>query len=201
MVLEWSYYDIHEAIVSEEIWNAVQEKRKETGIRYEKTYIMEHANILSGILKCPVCGSGMYGNVNRKKKKDGTYYKDYFYYACKHRLRVDGHNCDYHKQWGQDKVNAAVEELIKKLVQNKKFEAAIKDKINSKIDTAELETELNNLKKKQRQLDTAKDMLGKQIDILDVSDRLYERKYQDMQKRLNYMYDEIEIVENKMSEL
>ena len=23
----------------------------------------------------------MYGNVNRKKKKDGTLYKDYFYYA------------------------------------------------------------------------------------------------------------------------
>lgn len=25
----------------------------------------------------------MYGNVNRKKRKDGTAYKDYFYYACK----------------------------------------------------------------------------------------------------------------------
>lgn len=32
----------------------------------------------------------MYGNVNRKKKGDGTYYRDYFYYACKHRLHVDG---------------------------------------------------------------------------------------------------------------
>lgn len=34
-------------------------------------------------MKCPLCGSGMYGNVNRKKRKDGTAYKDYFYYACK----------------------------------------------------------------------------------------------------------------------
>ncbi len=44
---------------------------------------MDHEHILSSILKCPLCGSGMYGNVNRKKRKDGTAYKDYFYYACK----------------------------------------------------------------------------------------------------------------------
>lgn len=29
--------------------------------------------------------------VNRKKHPDGGYYKDYFYYACKHRKLVDGH--------------------------------------------------------------------------------------------------------------
>ncbi len=33
----------------------------------------------------------MYVNVNRKKHPDGGYYKDYFYYACKHRKLVDGH--------------------------------------------------------------------------------------------------------------
>ena len=84
----------------------------------------------------------MYGNVNRKKKEepDGSYshYKDYFYYACKHRMKVDGHNCDYRKQWGQAKIDEAVAEVITKLVHNEKFELAIKEKINSKIDTKEL---------------------------------------------------------------
>ena len=70
----------------------------------------------------------MYGNVNRKKKKDGTLYKDYFYYACKHRRLMNGHRCDYHKQWSEDKVNNAVEEVIRKLVQNPKFEEAIRKK-------------------------------------------------------------------------
>lgn len=41
----------------------------------------------------------MYGNVNRKKKKDGTLYKDYYYYACRHRTMVNGHKCGYRKQW------------------------------------------------------------------------------------------------------
>lgn len=58
-------------------------------------YSLDHEHILSENLKCSLCGSGMYGNVNRKKKKDGTFYKDYFYYACKHRQLVDGHKCDY----------------------------------------------------------------------------------------------------------
>lgn len=79
----------------------------------------------------------MYGNVNRKKKKDGSRYKDYFYYTCKHRCSVDG------KQWGEDKVNAAVAEVIKKLVQNPKFEAATRQKINIRIDTGELEQKIS----------------------------------------------------------
>ena len=51
------------------------QKRVKTGVKYEKTHSLDHEHILSGILKCPLCGSGMYGNVNRKKKKDGTFYK------------------------------------------------------------------------------------------------------------------------------
>lgn len=195
------YDGIHEAIISEEDWLVAQEKRKRTGVKNEKTHSLEHAHILSGILKCPVCNSGMYGNVNRKKKGDGSYYRDYFYYSCKHRLKVDGHNCTYGRQWGQDKVNAAVEEVIKKLVNNPKFVEAVKNKINSKIDTEELEREVASLQKTHRQLNTAKDKLGTEIDNLDITDKLYERKYNDMQDRLYSLYDKIEQNEAEVAEL
>jgi len=152
------------------------------------------------LLKCPVCGSGLYGNVNRKRKNDGSLYKDYYYYACKHRLEVDGHRCSYKKQWGQEKVNAAVEEVIKKLVQNARFEEAIREKIGSKIDTKELETELESLRKKLRQLNGSKTKLGQQIDALDVTDNHYDRKYEDMQERLYSLYDEIEAIECGVAE-
>ena len=193
------YDGVHEAIVSESDWQMVQQKRRETGVKYEKTYSLEHEHILSGILRCPVCGSGMYGNVNRKRKKDGSLYKDYFYYACKHRIKVDGRRCDYRKQWGQDMVNEAVAEIIRKLVQNPKFEEAIRKKINSHIDTSELENELDALNKQLRQLNGAKDKLGQQMDRLDISDRYYDKKYQDMQDRLYKLYDEIALAEEKLS--
>lgn len=98
----------------------------------------------------------MYGNVNRKRKKDGSFYKEYYYYACKHRLEVDGHHCDYNRQWKQETVDEALEEVIRKLVRNPKFEAAIRQKICSRIDTGELEAELDGLRKRQRQLVGAK---------------------------------------------
>ena len=156
---------------------------------------------MSGLLRCPICGAGMYGNVNRKKKKDGTFYQDYYYYACKHRMEVDGHRCDYNRQWKQEKINAAVEEVIHKLVNNPRFAEAIKAKIGAKVDTGELEAEREALEKKLRQLQGAKTKLGKQIDALDVTDRHYDRKFDDMQSRLDSLYDEIEAAEDEIGEL
>lgn len=43
---------------------------------------------------------------------------------------MDGHHCDYRKQWSEDKVNNAVAEVIRKLVQNPRFEEAMRRKIS-----------------------------------------------------------------------
>ena len=192
---------IHEGIISETDWELAHQKREKTGVKYEKTHSLDHEHILSGILRCPLCGSGMYGNVNRKKKKDGTLYKDYFYYACKHRRLVDGHKCGYRKQWSEEKINNAVEEVIRKLVKNPKFEEAILNKIGSRIDTEEIEKEIERLEKQHRQLTGAKGRLGQKMDSLDIMDKFYEKKYQDMETRLYHLYDEIEGVENSIEEV
>ena len=192
---------IHEGIVSETDWELAHQKREKTGVKYEKTHSLDHEHILSGILRCPLCGSGMYGNVNRKKKKDGTLYKEYFYYACKHRRLVDGHKCGYRKQWSEEKINNAVEEVIRKLVKNPKFEEAILNKIGSRIDTEEIEKEIEGLEKQHKQLTGAKARLGQQMDSLDIMDKFYEKKYQDMETRLYHLYDEIEGVENSIEEV
>lgn len=194
------YEGIHEEIISEEVWELARKKREATGGKTEKLYHPEREHLLSGLIKCPVCGASLYGNVNRKRKKDGTLYKDYYYYACKHRLEVDGHKCSYRKQWLQEKVNAAVEEVILKLVQNPKFENAIREKIGARIDTSELEQEIETLRKRLRQLNGAKNKLGQQIDSLDVSDKHYDRKYMDMQDRLYKLYDEIAAIEDSIEE-
>ena len=191
---------IHDGIISETDWELAHQKREKTGVKYEKIHSLDHEHILSGILKCPLCGSGMYGNVNRKKRKDGTLYKDYFYYACKHRRLVDGHKCGYHKQWNEDKINNAVEEVIRKLVQNPKFEEAIRKKIGSRIDTAEIEKEIENLEKQHRQLTGAKSRLGQQMDSLDITDRFYEKKYQDMETRNEVKNRLLNIKQKKISE-
>ena len=192
---------IHDEIISEEDWNLAQKKRQETGVGNDKVHSLEHEHILSGIVKCPICGSGMYGNVNRKKRKDGTLYKDYFYYACKHRTFIDGHHCTYKKQWNEDKVNDAVAEIIGKLVNNQKFENEIRTKIGNSLDTKDLEKEHTNLKEQLKQLQGAKNKLASQMDHLSVSDKHYDKKYQDMQERMDGLYDEMDALELSIEEV
>lgn len=195
------YEGKHEAIISEEDWELARQRREETGKPWEKIYNLERENLLSGILRCPVCGAGMYGNVNRKRNKQGEFYKDYYYYTCKHRLSVDGHRCDFKRQFSQEKINSAVEEIIYCLVNNPRFEAAIREKIGQRIDTHELKEELAELQQQLRQKNGAKDKLGDLMDRLDVTDPHYERKYADMESRLDRLYDEIAGLEESIAVL
>ena len=195
---EYPIYDgIHDAIISEEDWLLAQDKRKKTGVKNEKIYNTEHQHLLTGIIKCPICGAGLYGSVNRKRKKYGSFYRDYWYYACKHRLEYDGHKCTFKKQIHQEKINEAVVEVIRNIVKNSKFDSAIKEKLDASVDLSKYEKEETYLITQIKQLTAAKERLGSQIDRLDCSDRHYEQKYADMQNRINSLYDEIaEATEN-----
>ena len=77
----------------------------------------------------------------------------------------------------------------------------ILNKIGSRIDTEEIEKEIEGLEKQHRQLTGAKARLGQQMDSLDIMDKFYEKKYQDMETRLYRLYDEIEGVENSIEEV
>ena len=76
-------------------------------------------------------------------------------------------------------MNDAVAEVIRKLVQNPKFEEAILSEVGARIDTSEVEKEIEELQKQHRQLTGAKNRLGQQMDSLDITCLLYTsyRKY------------------------
>ena len=67
--------------------------------------------------------------------------------------------------------------------------------------TEEIEKEIEGLEKQHKQLTGAKARLGQQMDSLDIMDKFYEKKYQDMETRLYRLYDEIEGVENSIEEV
>lgn len=193
----------HEAIISEEIWLKAQVKRKDTSTWKPKKHSLDHEHILSGLLKCPICGGSMYGNVNRKKSKKNPelYYTDNFYYKCKHRPYLDGKLCTYNRQWNQKLIDSAVVEIIRGLVKDKRFAIKAKSLIENKVDIDALNQEVLNKKKNLNNVIMLKDRLSREIDKLDYDDRHYERKYQDMQNRLSSFYDEIELIEKEIEDL
>lgn len=191
---------LHEAIVSEEVWNAAQAKLIAQAKKYEHVNKGkdERTHLLSGIVKCPICGSGMYGNKSIKYKKDGTKYKDFFYYGCKHRGMQRGHKCVYKKQIREELLDDAVAEVIVKLVSNPQFAAMMQEKINMKVDTTAIDQEIENYEKQLRQNFSIKSKLMEEIDNLNPDDRHYIRRKADLDDRLYRMYDKIEELESQL---
>ena len=119
----------------------------------------------------------MFGNKCIKKKKDGTKYKDFYYYGCKHRQMIRGHKCTFSKQIREELLDDAVAEVIVKIVCNPKFASMMQEKINMKVVTSEIE---------------------KEIDNLDIEDKHYKRRKQDLDDRLYRMYDKIDELESSL---
>ena len=192
---------LHEAVIDQETWEAARAKRKVTGVKWNKTHSLDHEHILSGILKCPVCGSGMAGTVRRRKNKKTGEYKDDFYYRCQHRKKIDEeHFCDFKPSLNQDELNVEVVQIIRDMVAMEKFRDFIQSKLQEKVDVSSLEEEREQVKGKLQQVMGAKKKLVLMLDKLDVNDRHYERKYQDMQERLDNLYDRISELEEMLAD-
>ena len=191
---------IHEGLVSEEVWQTAQVKLLAQAKKYEHVNRSqnERTHLLTGIVKCPACGAGMYANKSIKYRKDGTKYKDFFYYACKHRTMTRGHKCNYKKQINEELLDDAVAEVIVKLVSNPKFAAMMQEKINMKVDTAAIDQEIANYEKQLRQNYSIKSKLMEEIDSLDPDDRHYIKRKADLDDRLYKMYDRIEEIESQL---
>ena len=184
---------LHEALVSEEVWEQVQVKVAAQAKKYEKVNRdkREKIHLLSGILKCPVCGAGMYGNKSIKKRKDGSNYKDFYYYGCKHRNMTRGHKCDYKKQVHEEMLDASVAEVIS----NPKFSDLIRNKTNMEVDTSALDQEIENYKIQLRKLYHNKDTILSDMDSLDYEDKHYQRRKTDLENHLYKTYDKIDNAE------
>ncbi len=192
---------LHEAIVSEDLWHEAQVKALAQAKKYERIDRGNETKIhlLSGIVKCPICGAGMYGNKSIKHKPDGSKYKDFYYYGCKHRTMTRGHKCDYKKQIHEELLDDAVAEVIVKLVSNPKFAAMMQEKINMQVDTTVIEQEIETYEKQLRQSYAVKSKLMEEIDSLDPDDKHYVKRKSDLDARLYKMYDKIEDIENQLT--
>ena len=192
------YEGVHEAIIAEEDWEFAQEKRSKNNYRREKIHDPEHAHILSGILKCPCCGKGMYGNIAKAGRKDN---KTRYYYYCKNTVNATGHKCTFRRNIEQSQIDDMLAKLITAMTKEGKFKDAIQDKIGATVDTTDLEKQLSVLNASLHQAETIKTRLERQMDNQDVTDTHYDKKISDLQRRLDAQYDRIDEVEETMAEL
>lgn len=193
---------LHEAIIDLDLWEGARARREETGVKWVKTHSLEHEHILTGLLKCPVCGVGMSGTVRRRKNKSTGEYKDDFYYRCKHRKKINESDfCNCSLVLNQNELNGEVERHIIDLVNHDDCRAYIIRRMETRVDVSSLEIEREQLRGQLRQLSGAKKKLTDMLDRLDVSDKHYDRKYQDMHDRLDNLYDKIGDIDDQLQDV
>lgn len=189
----------HEGIISEELWQKAQEKRLATGIKYSSKLGKERAHLLTGIIKCPKCGCGMYANRVCWTKKDGTY-KEVMYYSCSRNKQSRGRHCDYSANLKKTDIEPLVVEVIKKLVQDEEFAVEIKRRIGVQVDTDKIDTELFNYENKLKEVEANKSRLEREIDTLPLGAAHRDRKILDMTTRLDALYDNIAEIESNIED-
>ncbi len=190
----------HEAIISEELWNAAHEKRELTGVKSPSKIGRDRAHLLSGILKCPKCGGPMYTNKHAWTNKDGTY-KEIYYYVYSKARTARGKTCDYKAMLKKSDIEPLVIEAIRELIKNQDFATEIKSRIGKEIDTSTLNRELKNYESKLREVELNKTRLENEIDSLPEDTRFKERKVHDMTLRLDGLYDIIVELEEKIEDV
>ena len=121
------------------------------------------------------------------------------YYQCANYARSKYGKC---KKNGikKEQIETEVIGFTKRLIRDPQFMADIEALVGKKIDVTEIEAELSSYQKRLRQLNRNKANLEKDIDHIIDEDDFAERKRQDMNDRLNRLYEEVYTVERQIAD-
>lgn len=185
----------HEAIISDELYEKAQRK-KASSATGKPVVGRGTKHLLSGILRCPMCGSSMYADIVQWTNQDGIK-RQKLNYQCGHYAKAKHGNCKKNAILGEW-IEAEVIAYTKLLVRNPLFVQDIQSKIGKKVDDAEIDIEISNFQKRIAKLERSKNKLEQDIDNLSDDDKRAERKRNDMNRRLNKLYEEIYEIEDQI---
>lgn len=193
----------HEPIIDEDTWRKARAKRALNDFKREKTHSLGHVHLLSGLVRCPVCGGPMYGTPCRKKKKDGSgeRYTDIWYYTC-HNNRVQGKTkCSYSKHIRQDELDAQVRVIVQDALRGIDFTERMKKRIGAKSGIDELNIELEGLQADKKKEERQKAKLAAKIADLDADDPHYDDMYDTLQGILHERIESIAALDRRIEDV
>lgn len=127
----------HEAIIDKDQWKNVQERMKQRS--FTPKVVGDGSNLLTGILKCPQCGSAMMASTTTNTLKGGTK-KRIRYYSCQ-MFRSKGASVCSANSIRADDIEAKVQEQILKLLNQPSVLKEVVKETNERI--RQTQTSLN----------------------------------------------------------
>ena len=192
----------HEAIIPKDVWMRVQEKRKRLRRPQKKVDDPERISLLSGLVKCPVCGTGMITKKNKRKNNNhGGYYKIVYSYGCRNYRKSAGRVCNCSWTYNQEKLDGAVMEIVRKVTKTREFRQAVMDVVGDRSSLDACEEDLKRTRRELHSQEHLKYKLGMELDNLDVFSENYDSEYEAVQLKIDGVYDNIETLEEKIRKL
>lgn len=190
---------VHETILTEEEWNAVQEKRERLSKNNYEIDDPERISLLSGLVRCPMCGSGTIHTKNKRiNRNHGGYYKTIHYYACNNSRKSNGRTCSFRHTYNQEKIDSSVFEIIQRLTTLPEYKKAVTANLQNQATVEQLEERLKQERKELRKEELNNRKLGEQLDALDIMADAYETTYEQILAEIDEGYDRIEEIERKI---
>jgi site-specific DNA recombinase len=181
----------HEAIISEEMYNRVQEKIKNNPKHYNDGKPSNY--LLSGILKCPSCGSSMVVSKTTNKKLK----RNYYYYVCGEYSNKKTCSPNTKKMQDIDKQFIKIINEYVKTMKKEDVKRVLKKDVSKETNILEneieyIKKELKKQKKRKDNLDRAYEKENANVDYLNDQINDYFQKKESLEKELNNL--EVELV-------
>lgn len=187
---------IHEAIIDEDLWRQVREKREASSGRQEKVDEPDRVSLLSGLIKCPACGNGLIASKNKHVNKNrGGHYKTIHYYSCQYYRKSAGRTCEFKHTYNQAKIDSAVFEIVSNLGAHPAFEKAMAIAAGGDESVEAYEKRMKEIRKDLYHQEHEKNRVGAELDNLDVLSDDYDMEYERIQAEMDDIYDRIESLE------
>ena len=191
----------HEAIVSEEVWDRIHEKRVRVSEQHKKSAPNVYVHVLSGLVRCPVCGGNLTGSVVKTKNNAGDgYYKSISYYQCRNSSKQNGGLCSFTRRLNQEIVDGLVFEIIGRLQCYGEFMTVLQNALCTGDTVESKEQRLKELRTELSNAEFLKDKLGEQLDSLNPMKAGYDKKYERLSAKLDEAYDRIDDLEEELQE-
>lgn len=179
----------HEAIISKELFDKCQQKRDKIKEKMHIEGPREGIHVLSGLLRCPICGRKMICAMSGKVNKDGSR-NIRRYYIC------SGSNsfvkkCSHTKLYDAIVCETLVKNALSVIVNNEDFMNNLEKEFIADNQEALLTRELENYQKKLKDKYVLRTKLENEIDNMDSERPDFEMCRKILNDRLFKMYEEI----------
>lgn len=191
----------HIPIITKDIWEKSRKIRDARGKQSEKIY--EGDYLLTGLIRCPVCGASMISHRTPKRGKPREYYR---YYQCSNFFNKGSNVCKSNLI-NADKAEEYVLDRINEFVNSKEVINAIVRKVEkqSVTDITPLENELVKLKNELKKINNKKSEslqleYENKIDINTLNQRLafLDKKELENNEKINSIEKEISNIDSQI---